>query len=160
MPVKTPVVAPSAPAPAATPAAAEAPVPDPTPARAAARPAPRGVAGGSRSGDTYRGIARGPYGGRRVRIPTAVHAGSDVVPAGTYEVKLESSAEGPSVLLVRDGRTVGRELAVRPVRQPSRAGTGSWVWVDRRDEPMVRVFTQSGHELFFAVFPEASGHPR
>jgi hypothetical protein len=77
--------------------------------------------------------------------------GRDTVPAGRYQVRIEPGTQGDSVALVKDGQTVAKDLAVHPPRPPARPADGAWLWVDRRDEAMYRIYAQRGTNLVFIV---------
>ena len=74
---------------------------------------------------------------------------------GRYEVKVETSGDGPRIVLYQDGKAVASELAVRPTAQPGSSANGSWLWRDQREEKMYRLFSQQGRELYFVVLEQS-----
>jgi hypothetical protein len=81
-----------------------------------------------------------------------VRHGKKLVPAGRYEVRLDTSGQEPTIVLLSDGMEVVRSVAVRPVKPPTRKVDGSWLWKDTREETLIRIFSQRGSDLYFAVF--------
>jgi len=71
------------------------------------------------------------------------------VAAGQYDVRLVPATQGMTMELTHDGATAARELATHPPTQPTHENSAAWLWHDRRDESMYRVYAQEGRDLYF-----------
>jgi len=91
-----------------------------------------------------------------IAVREALKLGSQLIPAGRYEVKRLAGAQGVDIVLFKDGFEVVRELSVKPYEQPRKPATAVWARRDTREEKALRVFSQEGLDLRFAVFPLGS----
>jgi hypothetical protein len=87
-----------------------------------------------------------------VKLPVPLLLGTQLIPAGTYAVRLESGPRGMDLVLLKDGSEVARELSLRPYRQPKKAAKAAWTRKDTREEKALRVYYQDGLDVRFAVF--------
>ena len=93
----------------------------------------------------------------KVRLPKAIKYQGKTVDKGTYTVRIEEAADGPTVALYgKDGERIVAELAIVEIGKGNVKKPHATVAVINRGGPFVRLLVTSGKTRYRAYFEPAS----